>query len=40
VAWPLCISLHKVIIHLRHVFTELGVSNRVAFAAVAHHSIK
>jgi DNA-binding NarL/FixJ family response regulator len=25
---------------LRHVFAKLGVPNRVAFAAVAHHSIE
>ena len=25
---------------LRHVFAKLGVPNRVALAAVAHHSIK
>jgi len=27
-------------IHLRHVFAKLGVPNRVALAAVAHHLIK
>jgi DNA-binding NarL/FixJ family response regulator len=27
-------------LRLRHVFAKLGVPNRVAFAAVAHHSIE
>jgi hypothetical protein len=31
---------HPVNIHLRHVFAKLGVPNRVALAAVAHHLIK
>jgi ATP/maltotriose-dependent transcriptional regulator MalT len=31
---------HTVNIHLRHVFAKLGVPNRVALAAVAHHLIK
>jgi DNA-binding CsgD family transcriptional regulator len=35
----LYISPDTVNIHLRHVFAELGVPNRVALAAVAHHSI-
>ena len=40
VARRLYISPHTVNIHLRHVFAKLGVSNRVAVAAVVHHSIK
>lgn len=36
----LYISPHTVNTHLRHVFAKLGVSNRVALAAVVHHSIK
>ena len=39
VAMRLYISPDTVNIHLRHVFAELGVPNRVALAAVAHHSI-
>jgi DNA-binding CsgD family transcriptional regulator len=33
--WP-----HTVNTRLRHVFAKLGVSNRVALAAVAHHLIE
>jgi DNA-binding CsgD family transcriptional regulator len=40
VARRLYISPHTVNTHLRHVFAKLGVSNRVALAAVVHHSIK
>jgi DNA-binding CsgD family transcriptional regulator len=40
VARRLYISPHTVNSHLRHVFAKLGVSNRVALAAVVHHSIK
>lgn len=40
VAGRLRISPHTVNIHLRHVFAELGVPNRVALADVAHHSIE
>ena len=40
VARRLYISPHTVNTHLRHVFAKLGVSNRVALAAVAHHSIE
>ena len=40
VARRLYISPHTVNTHLRHVFAKLGVSNRVALASVAHHSIK
>jgi DNA-binding CsgD family transcriptional regulator/tetratricopeptide (TPR) repeat protein len=40
VARRLYISPHTVNTHLRHVFAKLGVPNRVALAAVAHHSIK
>jgi DNA-binding CsgD family transcriptional regulator len=36
----LYISPHTVNTHLRHVFAKLGVPNRVALAAVVHHSIK
>jgi DNA-binding NarL/FixJ family response regulator len=39
VARRLYISPHTVNTHLRHVFAKLGVPNRVALAAVAHHSI-
>jgi DNA-binding CsgD family transcriptional regulator len=40
VARRLYISPHTVNTHLRHVFAKLGVSNRVALASVAHHSIE
>jgi DNA-binding CsgD family transcriptional regulator len=40
VARHLYISPHTVNTHLRHVFAKLGVANRVALAAVAHHSIE
>jgi DNA-binding CsgD family transcriptional regulator len=40
VARRLYISPHTVNTHLRHVFAKLGVQNRVALAAVVHHSIK
>jgi DNA-binding CsgD family transcriptional regulator len=40
VARRLYIFPHTVNAHLRHVFAVLGVSNRVALAAVVHHSIK
>ncbi|HEX6032459.1 MAG TPA: LuxR C-terminal-related transcriptional regulator, partial [Tepidiformaceae bacterium] len=40
VAKRLYISPHTVNSHLRHVFAKLGVSNRVALAAVVHHSIE
>jgi len=40
VARQLYISPHTVNTHLRHVFAKLGVSNRVALAAVVHHSIE
>ena len=40
VARRLYISPHTVNTHLRHMFAKLGVSNRVALAAVVHHSIK
>ncbi len=40
VARRLYISLHTVSTHLRDVFAKLGVPNRVALAAVTHHSIK
>jgi len=40
VARRLYISPHTVNAHLRHIFAKLGVSNRVALAAVAHHSIE
>jgi DNA-binding CsgD family transcriptional regulator len=36
----LCISPQTVNTHLRHMFAKLGVPDRVALAAVAHHSIK
>jgi hypothetical protein len=42
VRWPgrLYISPHTVNTHLQHVFAERDVPDRVALAAVAHHSIK
>jgi DNA-binding CsgD family transcriptional regulator len=40
VARRLPISPHTVNTHLRHVFAGLGVPDRVALAAVAHHSIR
>jgi len=40
VARRLYISPHTVNTHLRHVFARLGVSNRVALAAVVHHTIE
>jgi len=40
VARRLYISPHTVNTHLRHVFAKLGVQNRVALAAVVHHSIE
>jgi DNA-binding CsgD family transcriptional regulator len=40
VARRLYISPHTVNTHLRHVFAKLDVSNRVALAAVVHHSIE
>jgi DNA-binding CsgD family transcriptional regulator len=40
VARRLYISPHTVNTHLRHVFAKLGVANRVALAAVVHHSIE
>ena len=40
VARRMYISPHTVNTHLRHVFAKLGVSNRVALAAVVHHSIE
>jgi DNA-binding CsgD family transcriptional regulator len=40
VARRLSISPHIVNTHLRHVFAKLGVPDRAALAAVAHHSIK
>jgi DNA-binding CsgD family transcriptional regulator len=40
VARRLYISPHTVNTHLRHVFAKLGVSNRVALAAVVHHAIE
>jgi DNA-binding CsgD family transcriptional regulator len=36
----LYISPHTVNTDVRHVFAKLGVSNRVALAAMAHHSIE
>jgi DNA-binding CsgD family transcriptional regulator/tetratricopeptide (TPR) repeat protein len=40
VARRLYMSPHTVNTHLRHVFAKLGLSNRVALAAVVHHSIE
>jgi DNA-binding CsgD family transcriptional regulator len=40
VARRLYMSPHTVNTHLRHVFAKLGVANRVALAAVVHHSIE
>ena len=40
VARRLYISPHTVNTHLRHVFAKLDVPNRVALAAVVHHSIE
>jgi DNA-binding CsgD family transcriptional regulator len=40
VARQMYISPHTVNTHLRHVFTKLGVPNRVALAAFVHHSIE
>ena len=40
VARRLYISPHTVNTHLRHVFAKLNVPNRVALAAVVHHSIE
>ena len=40
VARQLYISPHTVNTHLRHVFSKLGVRNRVALAALLHHSIE
>ena len=40
VARRLYMSPHTVNTHLRHVFAKLGVSNRVALAAVAHRAIE
>jgi len=40
VARRLYISPHTVNTHLRHVFAKLRVPNRVALAAVVHHSIE
>ena len=34
------ISLHTVNTHLRRVFAQLGVPNRVVLAAVVYHSIE
>lgn len=38
VARRMYISPHAVNTHLRHAFAKLGVSNRVALAAVVHQS--
>jgi DNA-binding CsgD family transcriptional regulator len=40
VARRLYVSPHTVNTHLRHVFAKLGVSNRVALAAVVHRAIE
>jgi len=40
VAWRLHIWPYTVNTRLRHVSARLGVPDRVALAAVAHHSIK
>lgn len=40
VARRLYMSPHTVNTHLRHIFAKLDVTNRVALAAVVHHSIK
>ena len=40
VARQLYVSPHTVNTHLRHAFAKLGVSNRVALAAVVHHAIE
>lgn len=40
VARRLFLSPHTVNTHLRHVFAKLNVPNRVALAALVHHSIK
>ncbi len=36
----LSISRHTASTHLRHIFATLGTPDRVALAAVVHHSIK
>jgi DNA-binding CsgD family transcriptional regulator len=40
VARRLYMSPHTVNTHLRHVFAKLGVTNRVALAAVVHRAIE
>ncbi|WP_076262940.1 response regulator transcription factor [Intrasporangium flavum] len=40
VARRLYMSPHTVNTHLRHVYAKLAVPNRVALAAVVHHSIE
>ena len=40
VARRLYISPHTVNTHLRHVFTKMGVPNRVALATLVPHSIE
>ena len=40
VARRLSVSRHTASTHLRHIFATLGIPDRVALAAVAHHSIK